>query len=121
MNYHYPISFEWDEAKSVKCLQECGFDFAYAAQAFFDPGRIVSADTRRRYGEDRYQLMGKIEWRLFVVVYTPRPAAVRIISARKANQREVRRYENRTYDHYSGRSRVSVHRAYQCRARGCND
>jgi uncharacterized DUF497 family protein len=40
--------------------------------------------------------MGKIENRLFVVVYTPRQDALRIISARKANLREIRHYENCT-------------------------
>jgi uncharacterized DUF497 family protein len=40
--------------------------------------------------------MGKIDCRIFVVVYTPRNAAIRIISARKANQREVGYYENCT-------------------------
>jgi hypothetical protein len=73
-----------------------GFDFAYAARAFFDPDRIVHADTRHSYGEERYQLMGRIEQRLFVVVYTPRGDVIRIISARKANQREVRHYEDGT-------------------------
>lgn len=56
----------------------------------------MHADTRHSYGEERYQLLGKIEQRLFVVVYTPRHHAIRIISARKANQREVRRYEDST-------------------------
>ncbi|MDD2727808.1 BrnT family toxin [Malikia sp.] len=42
--------------------------------------------------------MGKIENRLFVLVYTPRRDVVRIISARKANQREVRQYEAGTDD-----------------------
>ncbi|GAB4365760.1 MAG: BrnT family toxin [Methylohalobius crimeensis] len=90
------MEFEWDEDKSEACFRERGFDFAYAARAFFDPNRLVQADTRHSYGEDRYQLMGKIEHRLFVVVYTPRHGALRIISARKANQREVRYYENCT-------------------------
>ncbi|WP_231886487.1 BrnT family toxin [Methylomonas methanica] len=35
-----------------------------------------------------------IHQRLFVVVYTPRPEAIRIISARKANQREIKFHEN---------------------------
>lgn len=80
------------------CFQERGFDFAYAARAFFDPNRTIRVDTRHSHGEDRYQLMGKIQGRLFVVVYTPRHDAIRIISARKASQREVRHYENSTYD-----------------------
>lgn len=92
------MNFEWDEAKSDACFRERGFDFAYAARAFFDPERLIQADTRRSYGEERYQLLGKIEQRLFVVVYTPRDDVLRIISARKANQREARHYEDSTRD-----------------------
>jgi uncharacterized protein len=92
------MNFEWDEAKSEACFAGRGFDFAYAAKAFFDPNRLIQADTRRSYGEERYQLMGKIEHRLFVVLYTPRRDVIRIISARKANQREVKHYDNSTRD-----------------------
>lgn len=92
------MHFEWDDAKSDACFAERGFDFAYAAQAFFDPGRLIQPDVRHGYGEERYQLMGKIEQRLFVLVYTPRHDALRIISARKANHREVKHYENSPRD-----------------------
>lgn len=92
------MNFEWDEAKSEACFTERGFDFAYAVRAFFDPNRIVHDDTRYSYGEERYQSMGMIEQRLYVVVYTQRHDAMRIISARKANQREVRHYEDCTHD-----------------------
>ena len=34
----------------------------------------------------------------YVLVFKPRHDLLRIISARKANQREVRQYENRSYD-----------------------
>jgi len=88
------MTFEWDENKSSLCFEHRGFDFAYAAQVFFDPNRVIRQDTRFIYGEDRYQLIGRIEKRIYVVVYTPRTVAVRIISARKANQREVQYYEN---------------------------
>lgn len=96
MGYTCSMNFEWDEAKSETCFEERGFDFAYATQAFLDPNRVIHVDTRHNYGEHRYQLTGKIEQRLFVVVYTPRPDAMRIISARKANQREVEHYEDST-------------------------
>jgi uncharacterized protein len=92
------MNFEWDEGKSDACLRDRGFDFAYAASAFADQDRIIRQDTRHSYGEDRYQLIGRIEERLFVLVYTPRHDAIRIISARKANSREVKRYENRSHD-----------------------
>lgn len=88
------MDFEWDNAKSKACFQERGFDFAYAARAFLDPGRQIRPDLRYSYGEDRYQLVGSIEGRLFLVAFTHRQQAIRIISARKANQREVKQYDN---------------------------
>jgi len=98
VNYTHHEHFEWDEAKSEACFHGRGFDFAYAARAFFDPNRLIQTDTRHSYGEERYQLIGQIEQRLFVVVYTPRRIATRIISARKANRREAMHYENSTRD-----------------------
>lgn len=92
------MKFEWDEAKSDACFLSRGFDFAYAAFAFADPNRMIQQDTRHSYGEDRYQLTGSIEGRLFILVYTPRNDAMRIISARKANQREVELYESRSHE-----------------------
>lgn len=92
------MNFEWDPGKSEACFQERGFDFAYVLFAFADPDRIVEEDTRRSYGERRFQLTGRVGERLFVIVYTPRGQAIRIISARKANAREVQRYENGTSD-----------------------
>ena len=37
------MNFEWDEIKSERCFLEKGFDFAYAAQAFFDPNRLYGS------------------------------------------------------------------------------
>ena len=90
------MEFEWNQAKSDDCFAERGFDFAYALHAFVDPARQVRQDSRWDYGEDRYQLLGTIEHRVFIVVYTVRGDVIRIISARKANQREVQDYENST-------------------------
>ena len=88
------MNFKWGDAKNEICLKDRGFDFAYAARAFFDRDRIVHPDTRYSYGENRYQLMGVIDDRLFVVIYTYRKDVIRIISARKANSREVKLYDN---------------------------
>lgn len=88
------MDFEWDENKSNVCFEERGFDFAYALHAFIDPNRLIKKDTRWDYGEERYQLLGAIEQRVFFVAYTLRGTTIRIISARKANQREIKRYEN---------------------------
>jgi uncharacterized DUF497 family protein len=88
------MEFEWDEAKSETCFAETGFDFAYVIRAFPDPDRVVGSDARWAYGEDRYQLLGSIEGRVFFVAYTMRGHTIRNISARKANRREVSDYEN---------------------------
>ena len=98
MGYTPPMEFEWDEFKSEACFQKRGFDFAYAAQAFGDPDRTIDVDSRRDYGEDRFRLTGNIQGRLYVVVYTPRDSIIRIISARKANQREIKRYEDGAHE-----------------------
>lgn len=95
LNYTFDMNFEWDDARSRACYRERGFDFAYAAFAFADPDRIIRPDNRFSYGEARYELIRRIEGRLFVLIYTPRHDGIRIISARKANPREVKRYENR--------------------------
>ena len=90
------MEFEWDEAKSDECFRSRGFDFPYASGAFRDENRSVGRDRRWDYGEDRYRLLGEIEGRVFVLIYTIRGSAIRIISARKANSKEVREYEQST-------------------------
>ena len=91
------MEFEWDDAKNSACFERRGFDFAHAVNAFHDPYRIVVQDRRRDYGEDRYRLLGTVEGRAYVVVYTMRGLAVRIISARKANPKEVAEYEHNAH------------------------
>lgn len=50
-------------------------------------------DERNEYGEVRFVSIGPIHARLHVMVWTVRGKKVRIISLRKANSREVKRYE----------------------------
>lgn len=85
--------FEWDERKARQNIAKHGVLFEYAGRVFLDPRRLDSEDTRRDYGEARRLVLGKIEGRLFVVAYTPRGTLIRLISARKANEREQREYD----------------------------
>lgn len=91
------MEFEWDDAKSDNCFERRGFDFAYAVRAFFDPRRLVVQDMRRDYGEDRFRLIGAIDGRAFVVVYTMRGSAIRVISARKAGKKEIAEHEHNAH------------------------
>lgn len=93
------MEFEWDEIKSDDCYRVRNFDFEFVIACFFDPNRVIFQDKRWEYGEDRFQILGKIEQRLFFVAYTLRRSRIRIISARKANRREVQEYEK--YSNYN--------------------
>ncbi len=57
---------------------------------------LIWEDTRKDYGERSYCVLGFIEDRLHSVVFTPREGKLRVISLRKANKREVKRYEKAT-------------------------
>ena len=87
------MEFEWDDAKRDACPVQRGFDFAYAIRAFLDDDRLIGGDRRWDYGEDRYRLLGAIEGRVFIVIYTVRGSAIRISSARKASRKGVREHE----------------------------
>lgn len=62
-----------------------GFDFVTAQ---------VAVDDRKEYGEVRYIAYGRVGARLHALVFTPTADGIRVISFRKANKREVARYEN---------------------------
>jgi uncharacterized DUF497 family protein len=84
--------FEWDDAKAAVNLAAHGVSFDVALRAFDDVFAVARQDTREIYGEDRWVLLGMVENRLLVVVYTEREDRIRIISARAAEPREKRRY-----------------------------
>ena len=70
-----------------------GIDFADVLVGFIDPVRKVVRDDRKDYGEVRYNMLAKVNGRVFHITFTERGEILWIISARKANQREQRRYE----------------------------
>jgi putative transcriptional regulator len=67
----------------VRIVEDRGFGFADILPAFLDPNRRVERDDRRDYGEERFRLYGRVAGRLFVIAYTRRETATRIISARR--------------------------------------
>ena len=60
-----------------------------------DPRMVVLDASRERDQESRSKAIGMIEGRIFVVVFTERKSATRVISARRANRVEERIYGNR--------------------------
>lgn len=83
--------FEWDEAKRAGNIAKHGVDFADVARFDWE-GAVASPDPRQ--AEHRLIALGRIDGRLYVCVYAIRPNALRIISLRKANAREIRSFEN---------------------------
>jgi uncharacterized DUF497 family protein len=84
--------FEWDPAKEEKNVRERDLDFTMASR-IWDRPVLEMIDGRRDYGETRIMAFGKIDGRLIAVLFTWRGVRRRIISARKANRREQRRFE----------------------------
>jgi len=91
-----PREFEWDEAKAASNRAKQGISFAAAVRAFADARRIDYDVSRGEDGEARRKVVGLIGNRLYTVVYTIRGPACRVISARRANTSERRRYDHRT-------------------------
>jgi len=87
--------FELDVRKQAINLHKHGIDLKDAAQVFLDSQRLDVSDHRKDYGEERRLTVGLAYDRVWVVVYTQRADAIRLISARKANEREQKRYHAR--------------------------
>ncbi len=81
------MRIEFDQDKRVKTLAERGLDFARAGEVFAG-ATVTLDDTRGGYGEARFITAGALDGRLMMVVWTLRGEARRIISMRKANDRE---------------------------------
>ncbi|KQP51418.1 BrnT family toxin [Methylobacterium sp. Leaf108] len=83
----------FDPAKDARNVAERGLSFERVADIEWDTA-LSQEDTRRDYGEKRVRVLGFIDRRLYAVVITMRGDALHVISFRKANAREVRRYEH---------------------------
>ena len=85
------MRYTFDFAKQASNVAKHGVFFG-AAEAFEWEHALVSVDSRRDYGESRMTAIAPIGERLYVMVFTLRETSIRIISLRKANGREVKRY-----------------------------
>ncbi|MGQ0661531.1 BrnT family toxin [Sphingosinicella sp.] len=85
------MAISFDPAKRNRTLAERGLDFADAEQVFAGP-LVENPDDRFDYGEERFTTVGYLGERMVIVVWTPRGERRHIISMRKANERERKRY-----------------------------
>ena len=89
------MDFEWDEQKAEANRRKHGVALAEAVTVFADTLSLTGYDPDHSDEEDRFLTMGlSVNGRLLIVSHTDRGDAIRIISAREANNRERKDYED---------------------------
>lgn len=86
------MELEWDEEKRQKALRERGMDFADLVWIDFE-STTTRPDLRKDYGEPRFNTFGYLHGRLVTFCWTTRGSRIRVISMRKANDREKKEFE----------------------------
>ncbi|MEN9704658.1 MAG: hypothetical protein RLZZ393_537 [Pseudomonadota bacterium] len=87
-----PIDIEFDPEKDRRNLAKHGVSLAKALDLSWEE-LVVLPDRRIDYGEERFIGYGKLGIRLYCVIFVLRHGTVRIVSLRKANDREIKRYD----------------------------
>ena len=87
------MEIEWDEAKRVANYEKHGVDFGLAA-LIFEGRTLTKQDTRKDYGEERFNSLGMVDGEIYNVTHTERDGVIRIISAWKGGRKEHDRYNN---------------------------
>jgi uncharacterized DUF497 family protein len=87
-----PIApYEWDEAKRAANIADHRIDFT-AVYDFDWETAVFDIDDREDYGELREIAVGFIGERLYVIIFTRRRQTIRIISLRRAEHQDKKRY-----------------------------
>jgi uncharacterized protein len=81
----------WDESKRQSNLKDHGLDFV-GCEAIFDHPVVAWDDDREAYGEQRINLLGWLEGFLVHMTYVERGDQVHVVSLRRAEKHEIRRY-----------------------------
>lgn len=85
------MEISYDPDKRTRTLAERGLDFEDAV-AVFVGAAIDIIDDRRDYSEERWQTYGRLGDRLVMIVWTRRERVRHIISMRKCNDREQKKF-----------------------------
>jgi uncharacterized DUF497 family protein len=89
------MDIEFNPAKdATNIAKHDGLSLADAAE-FDMVNAVVEPDLRRDYGEARFRAFGRVDGEGRCLVFTVRENVVRVISYRRAHQKEMRRYERR--------------------------
>ncbi len=86
------MKFVWDDVKAAANYVKHGVAFEEVPDFDWELA-LETLDLRMDYRESRVIAISTIGSRLHVLVYALRSDSVRVISLRKANEREIRSYE----------------------------
>lgn len=86
------MKITYTPAKNEANITERGLSFDAVSDCDWGEA-LIAEDTRHDYGERRYNALVPLHGRLHNVVFTPRDNAMHIISFRKANERERKKYD----------------------------
>jgi uncharacterized protein len=85
------VRISFDPSKNERNIRERGLPFETVVEFNFETARI-QVDVRKAYGETRYVALGNLRGRLHVLCFTETADGIRVISFRKANEREVKNH-----------------------------
>ena len=91
------MEITFDPAKNQRNIELRGLPFERAADFEFETA-LTWLDQRKEYGEDRWIALGHLGERPHVLCYLEKPKGIRVISLRKANEREGRIYDQAQAD-----------------------
>jgi uncharacterized DUF497 family protein len=86
-------TFEFDENKSKSNKEKHGIDFI-EAQTLWDDPYLLEIPSKNVTDEERYLVIGELEGKHWSAVITYRDESIRIISVRRARDKEVEYYES---------------------------
>ena len=85
------MRFTWTEAKRQSNHKKHGLDFADAELVFAGP-TVTDEDKRDYHGEQRFCTLGLLGVEVVVVVHTESASDIHVISMRKAENHEIRKF-----------------------------
>lgn len=88
------MEISFDPIKRALTLADRGLDFDDAAKVFDGPS-FEFEDDRFAYPERRFSTIGLLDGRMVVVIWTEADGGRRVISMRKANEREQSKFRGR--------------------------
>jgi uncharacterized protein len=86
------VDITFDPAKNDRNIRLRRLSFERAADFDFETA-LIDVDRRWDCGETRIVVLGYLDRRLHVLCYLETDTGIRVISFRKANPREIERYE----------------------------